>query len=165
MQQYFGKLPSVNVAKPKPQKEVAPLGERNIVIKTPAKLPILFMGYNVPTLKTADQKWTAYALEVAQGILNLGASSRLDKDLVRKQQIAASISSNYDFYSRLDNLEEIVNKIISKIPSGTAIAPLPEVVKNSKPVTNHIEFPATQINVVMGQIGITYDDVDYFPIS
>jgi len=102
--QYFAKIPSINISLPKPQKEVSPLGVRTVKVKAPAEVPFLIMGYNVPSLKTTEKKWQAYALEVAQGILSSGASARLAKNLVRKQQIAASVSADYDLYSRLDTL-------------------------------------------------------------
>lgn len=104
VQKYFGSIPNIDIPKVKPQKEVKPLGERNVIVKVPAKLPELLMGYNVPTLKTVDQKWKAYAFDVVQGVLSGGASARLAKDLVRKQQIAAYAGASYDIYSRLDNL-------------------------------------------------------------
>lgn len=103
-QQYFGPLPKVDIAKTKPQKEVDHLGKRSVIVRAKAKLPHLFMGYNVDVLKTADQKWKAYALDVIQGVLSSGSSARLDKDLVRGKQIAASVYAYYNLYSRLDNL-------------------------------------------------------------
>lgn len=104
IEQYFGKIPSVAISSLKPQKEIEALGERRIIVKAPAKVPFLIMGYNTPSLKTIHKKWQAYALDVAQGILSSGASARLEKNLVRKQQVATSVSANYDLYSRIDNL-------------------------------------------------------------
>jgi len=102
-QQYFGKIPSVAITSPKPQNKKETLGERRIVVKVPAKIPYLGMGYNVPSLKTVDQKWQAYALEVIMSILSGGTSARLEKNLVRQQGIAAA-SAYYNLYSQLDYL-------------------------------------------------------------
>ena len=41
-----------------------PLGQRSVSIALPAKVPYLFMAYNVPTLTTAKIKWQPYALDV-----------------------------------------------------------------------------------------------------
>lgn len=101
---YFGKLPPAKLPEVKPQQEVPTLGKRNIVINIPAKVPVIFMGYNVPSLKTVDQKWQAYALEIIKAILSSDDSSRLPKELERQQQIAATVGAFYDLYSRLDNL-------------------------------------------------------------
>ena len=102
--QYFGGLPASTLAEIKPQKEITALGKRNLVVKVPAKVPLILMGYNVPSLKTADQKWKAYALGVISAILSSGDSSRLPKELIRKQQVAASAGASYDLYNRLDGL-------------------------------------------------------------
>jgi zinc protease len=101
---HFGKLSGSKLPVIKPQQEIASLGKRALVVKVPAKVPTIFMGYNVPSLKTVDQKWKAYALDVVSAILSSGDSSRLPKELVRKQQIAAFASASYDLYSRLDGL-------------------------------------------------------------
>ena len=101
---YFGELPGSVLPENKSQKEITPIGKRTIAVKVPAKVPIIFMGYNVPSLKTSDQKWKAYALEVISAILSSGDSSPLSKELIRKQQVAATASASYDLYSRLDGL-------------------------------------------------------------
>lgn len=103
-QQYFGKIPRSDIPSLKPQKTAEIMGKREIIVKRPAQVPFLIMGYNTPNLKTVDQKWCAYALEVLCGILTSGASARLEKNLVRGQQVAASVSASYDLYSLLDGL-------------------------------------------------------------
>jgi zinc protease len=84
--------------------EQKPLGERAVIVKVPAKLPWLIMGYNVPTLRTAEETWEAYALELVAAVLDNGLSARLSKELIRKQSIATSVSANYPLYQRLDGL-------------------------------------------------------------
>ncbi len=100
---YFGPLKSEQLPKVKPRTEVAPLGTRTVVVKRPAKLPWLIMGYNVPVLTTAKQKWQAYALAVLSGVLDSGASARLNRDLIRGQQIAVSVDAGYNIYQRYNN--------------------------------------------------------------
>ena len=99
---YFGSIKSVNAPKLKPRTEVPALGQREIFIHKPAKLPLLLMGYNVPVLKTAHEQWQPYAIEVLASILSSGDSSRFMKHLVRGQQLAVSASANYSLY-RLHN--------------------------------------------------------------
>lgn len=91
----------------KPQAEPAPRGKRTVFVKAPAKLPALVIGFNTPSLKTADDKSDAYALEVLAGILDIGASSRIEKHLVRGKHIASSASASYDLYTRFSGLFEL----------------------------------------------------------
>ena len=79
-------VPKVTAVEPKH------LGERRVIVKKQAELPAVFAGYNVPTLKHAD----SYALEVLQGILSSGKSSRLYKALVYEKQIALYAGGDYD---------------------------------------------------------------------
>lgn len=101
---YFSTVKSRQIQPLKPQPELKPLGERTVTVKVPAKLPWLLMGYNVPVLKTVKERWEAYALEVAAGILAQGSSARLSRDLIRGKQIAVDADADYPLYSRLDDL-------------------------------------------------------------
>lgn len=108
VKKYFGPLKPSTLAPTKQPGEIQNFGGRRIVVKTPAKLPLLIMGYNTPVLKTANPKSDAYALAVLAGILDEGDSSRLTKNLVRGKQLAAEINANYDIFSRLDDVFTIV---------------------------------------------------------
>ena len=103
-EQYFGGL-QPSVIKPlKPQTEIAQQGIKKLTVKVPAKLPGVFLGYKVPTLKTAEIEQDAYALEVLTGILDGGNSARLPARLVRGQESAVSVGAGYDFASRLSTI-------------------------------------------------------------
>ena len=101
---YFGPLAAKTVAPPKQSPEIAPMGKREIVVKAPAKLPWIIMGYNVPSAKTAKNTREVYALDVLEGILDGGRSARFEKELVRKQQVVSSISTSYAPFDRLDTV-------------------------------------------------------------
>ncbi len=92
IEKYFGKIPAgpavPKVAAVEPQQ----LGERRIIVKKQAELPAVFAGYHTPNLKHPD----SYALEVLQGILSSGKSSRLYKSLVYEQQLALYAGGDYD---------------------------------------------------------------------
>ena len=62
------------------------------------------MGYKVPVLKTANESWEPYALEVLANILDGGDSARLTRELVRGSQIASSAGAGYDLYDRQSGL-------------------------------------------------------------
>ena len=96
---YFGPLKPGKVPQLKPRKEIPALGEKRVDIYTPAKLPLLLMGYQTPSLVTAKASWQPYALDVLSSILGGGDSARFTQQLVRGQQIASSAQASYDIYT------------------------------------------------------------------
>ena len=101
---YFGPLKPSKLEPPRPQREPLQRGRRDIVVKAPARVPYMLMGFKVPSLKTAKEDWEPYALEVLAGILDGGNSSRLSRQLVRGSGIATSVGAGYDLYARLQTL-------------------------------------------------------------
>jgi zinc protease len=73
--------------------EPAQLGERRVVVRKFAQLPILQVGYHVPATSHADY----YALQALETILFSGQSSRMYKRLVDKDQLALSVGGGSDF--------------------------------------------------------------------
>ena len=96
----FGKLqrgpdvPKLTAVEPKH------VGERRVIVKRQAELPAVFAGYLVPTIQHHD----SYALEVLQGILASGKSSRLYRSLVYEKQLALYAGGDYDNVSADPNL-------------------------------------------------------------
>ena len=101
---HFGKIPAGNVPTVKPQIEIEQKGIRRIVVKEPAQLPYIIMGYKVPVVKTAEHDWEPYALEMLAHVLDGSDSSRFTKELIRGKAMAAGIGAGYDLFSRLDEL-------------------------------------------------------------
>jgi zinc protease len=99
-QQYFGKLKPKVLPVRKPQVEPEQMGERRVVVKAPAKLPYLLMGYHVPALVDAEKDWEPYALEVLAGVLSGNPAARLNQQLVRETRLAIDVSAGYDILSR-----------------------------------------------------------------
>ncbi len=79
--------PKVTTAEPEQ------LGERRLVVKKFAQLPILMMGYHVPESAHADY----YPLKVLENILFAGESSRMYQRLVDKDQLALSVRGGFGF--------------------------------------------------------------------
>lgn len=98
--QYFGPLKPHVLPVRKPQTEPEQIGERRLIVKAPAKLPYILMGYHVPALNNPDADWEPYALEVLAGVLDGNASARLNQNLVRQQQVAVDVSGGYDMINR-----------------------------------------------------------------
>lgn len=106
-EKYFAPLKISDIKPLKPQNEIEQLGLRRMTVKVPAKLPSIVMGYKVPVLKTAQNEWEAYALEVLAGVLDGGSSARLSSGLVRGKQIAVSAGAGYGLTSRLPDLFQL----------------------------------------------------------
>jgi zinc protease len=103
---YFGDLKPSDITPPAALEEPPQLGNKRLVVKRPAKVASLLMGYKVPNLitLTGQQTEVAYALDLLQSILSGGDSARLSKNLVRGQEVASHLSASYGLYDRLDNL-------------------------------------------------------------
>lgn len=100
--QYFGPLKKRPILSRKPQIEPRALGKKTVTIHAVAKLPMLMLGFTVPTVKTTPDhnKKAPYALELIAGILDAGDNARFTKNLVRKKQVASSIDAYYNLYAR-----------------------------------------------------------------
>lgn len=103
-QRRYGVLAASDIQPTKPRREIEQRGTRRLVVKAPAEVPYLIMGYKVPVLLTAKEDWEPYALEVLAGILDGGDSARFSRDLVRGKQIAVSAGAGYDLYDRQQSL-------------------------------------------------------------
>jgi zinc protease len=81
-------------APPPPVTTVEPeqLGERRLVVRKPAELPLLQIGYHVPQTNNSD----FYALNILRTVLFQGESSRMYQRLVDKDQIALDVSSDVE---------------------------------------------------------------------
>ena len=103
-EKYYGDIPTRKTETVKSRLEPKQIGERRVEVKAVAKLPYIIIGYKVPTLKTVKESNEAYALDLLSGILDGGRSSRLSKNLVREQEVAASVGAGYDLYSARGNM-------------------------------------------------------------
>ena len=84
----------------KPQTEPLQVGIKRLLVKAPAKLPYLLMGYKAPTLKDPENDWEPYALEILAGVLDGNTSARLNKSLVRESRVAISAGAGYNAITR-----------------------------------------------------------------
>jgi zinc protease len=100
----YGKVKPRPVPEVKPQIEFPQIGERRITVEAPAQLPYLLMGYKVPVVKTAENDWEPYAIDMLANVLDGGASARFAKNLVRGEEVAASVGASYDLFARLEDL-------------------------------------------------------------
>lgn len=98
--QHFGPLERKPLPARKPQAEPVQVGIKRLNVKAPAKLPYLIMAYHAPVLRDWEKDWVPYALQILAGVLSGNDSARLQKSLVKEQQIAVNADAGYDAVSR-----------------------------------------------------------------
>jgi zinc protease len=99
-QRYYGPIPMRKLPQRRAYTEPPQLGIKRLVVKAPAQLPHLVMAYHAPALRDWERDWKPYALEVLSGILDGNESARLNKALVREQQLASGVGAGYDSTGR-----------------------------------------------------------------
>jgi zinc protease len=95
-QRYYGAIPKKTLPVRRHFVEPKQVGIKRVVVKAPAELPQLVMAYQAPALRDPKQDWEPYALEMLAGVLDGNESARLNKHLVREQQVASGADANYD---------------------------------------------------------------------
>ncbi|SRR5579883_45182 len=101
---YFGPLKPQPLPTIKQPYEIESFGIRKMVMKIPAKLPWLVMGYPTPMIATAKKPWEPFALLLLSYLLAGTGSSRLQKKMVRGKQIAVEVDTGYSPFTRLNGL-------------------------------------------------------------
>jgi zinc protease len=92
-EKYIEPIPSHAPPPPVTTQEPEQQGERRLVVKKFAQLPLLMVGYHIP--QTASNEY--YALQVLKTVLFSGQSSRMYQRLVDKEQLAIAINSDVAF--------------------------------------------------------------------
>ena len=96
----FGAIP--RGADPPPVLTVEPPqnGDRRVVVRKEAQLPMVYAAWPVPNQQSPD----APALEVLSQILSGGRASRLYRHLVHERQLALNAGGDYSYFSLDPNL-------------------------------------------------------------
>jgi zinc protease len=99
-QRYYGAIPKKVLPVRRQFTEPKQIGIKRLVVKAPAELPQLVMAYHAPAIQNPEKDWQPYALEMLSGVLDGNESARLNKHMVREQQIASAAGASYDPTSR-----------------------------------------------------------------
>ena len=95
-EKYIEPIPQHQPPPPVTTVEPEQMGERRLVVRKPAELPLLRIAYHVPKTDSPD----FYALNILRTVLTQGESSRMYRRLVDQDQIALdvglSMSSAFD---------------------------------------------------------------------
>jgi zinc protease len=100
IKEHFGRIPRAPAPPPVLAVEPVQNGERRVVVRKEAQLPIVYVAYHVPN-QTSDD---APALEMLSTILSSGRSSRLYRSLIYERQIALNAGGDYSWFSLDPNL-------------------------------------------------------------
>ena len=103
-QRYFGPIPKRDVPPAKNPLEMAEPGERLPPLHVQTNLPSVILGFNVPSLATAEDKRSVNALRLISALLDGGYSARISTQLERGEELVSGGSSSYDAYTRGDSL-------------------------------------------------------------
>ena len=96
----FGPLPKAPAPPLVLAVEPSPNGERRVVVRKQAELPIVYVAYHVPNQRSDD----AAPLEVLSTVLSGGRASRLYRDLVYERRLALEAGGDYSYFSVDPNL-------------------------------------------------------------
>jgi len=96
----FGPLPKAPAPPPVLAVEPPPNGERRVVVRKQAELPIVYIAYHVPNHRSED----AAPLEVLSTVLSGGRASRLYRSLVYERRLALEAGGDYAYFSVDPNL-------------------------------------------------------------
>ena len=102
-ERHFGKVPAREPATPRGMTGLDAPGGRVLEVQEKVQVPYLLLGYEVPSLATAEDPAEVYALQVLAMILDGGDGARLPERLVRNQGLAASAGASYGGVERLDS--------------------------------------------------------------
>ena len=149
-QQYFGPIEAGAPMTVRALSEVRQQGIKRLTVKRPAELPHLLMAYKTPVLRAQEDPaaWEPYALEVLAGVLDGGYSARLETNLVRGQEVAASVSASYNMSSRLDNLFTIQ----ASPARGVSMDELEQAVREQLRQLQQGEISAAELERVKAQV-------------
>lgn len=91
----FGSIPRAPEPPPLLAVEPPQNGERRVIVRKQAQLPIVYLAWHVPNHASPD----AAALEVLSVVVSGGRTSRLYRTLVHDRQIALEAGGDYPYFS------------------------------------------------------------------
>jgi zinc protease len=142
-EKYIEPIPRQAPPPPVRTKEPEQLGERRVVVKKPAQLPIQMIAYHVPEATHADHQ----VLEVVAAVLSRGQSSRLYKRMVEDEQLALSVNAG-----ARDAFDPTIMTFNINPRSGVDLAKTEKVLYEELDKLKTAEVPAQEIQKAKNQI-------------
>jgi zinc protease len=104
-EKHFGAIPARRIERSAIPAETPQQGERRTVLRAPAEVPTLIMGYHVPVVRPGDEEnREPYALAVLAGVLDGGEAARFRRKLIRTERVAANLDTGYSVVGRYPGL-------------------------------------------------------------
>lgn len=103
VEKYFAAIPARSLPRRAAIRELPEPGERSLTLRLAGQVPVLYLGFNLPSAGSLQGSEDAYALRLLAGVLDEGVSARLERRVVRSGK-AAGIRSSYDLLARGDTL-------------------------------------------------------------
>ncbi|WAI87649.1 putative zinc protease [Psychrobacter sp. SC65A.3] len=155
VKRYFDELTPSKLPKRPAVSQKGFRGYQQVESEQAVQVPVLLMGYNVPSLVTTDasNEKQAYALSLAQDVLDGGLSARLESRLVREQGLLTTVGTSYDLLDRGDGLfliQATPREGVSLAQAQQAILSEIEKLKTDPIATDEIERAKT--NTVTGLV-------------
>lgn len=155
VKRYFDELTPSKLPKRPAVSQKGFRGYQQVESEQAVQVPVLLMGYNVPSLVTTDasNEKQAYALSLAQDVLDGGLSARLESRLVREQGLLTTVGTSYDLLDRGDGLfliQATPREGVSLAQAQQAIISEIEKLKTDPIATDEIERAKT--NTVTGLV-------------
>jgi zinc protease len=97
---YYGPLARKAVPARKPLSEPEQRGMKRVVLKAPAELAYVRLGYKAPALRDPAKDWEPFAVSILVKVLGGNDAARLNQILVRERRIATSAGAEYELISR-----------------------------------------------------------------
>ena len=97
---YYGPLARKAVPARKPLSEPDQRGMKRVVLKAPAELAYVRLGYKAPALRDPAKDWEPFAVSILVKVLGGNDAARLNQILVRERRIATSAGAEYELISR-----------------------------------------------------------------
>jgi zinc protease len=112
---YLEPIPSHDPPPPVRTKEPAQMGERRVIVRRPANLPLVMVAFHVPETNHAD----TLVLEMIETLLTSGRSSRLYQRLIDRDQVALNIQGGVGL-----NFDPGLFEFVAEVRSGKQPAAL-----------------------------------------
>ena len=93
---YYGPHKAKKLPLRKAQDEPPQLGVRRVVVKAPAELPYVMLGFRAPRLADVEKDTEPFALEVLAAVLDGHDGARLTANLIRASRVAVEAGAGFE---------------------------------------------------------------------
>lgn len=113
---------------------------KRFIMPETTKVAMILLAFKVPSIKTSEPAWEAYALDVLAGWFDSGFHSRLTKALIRDRQVAHEVFVHYSPMNRKQSLF-----IIEATPANNVSVQQLEqaIIAEIKQIRNEVISPET----------------------